>query len=115
MWESENEHRVLHVAKNHKPLAEVLPWPLLERERKRDTGASLSGREVSASVCSELSAGTWAARSPCPEPLVADSLGESRAGQLQAALGLNSQGKGGKSLAGSPQQHQGVESLQLFQ
>lgn len=39
-WESENEHGVLHVAKNHKPLAEVLPWPLLECERKRDNGAS---------------------------------------------------------------------------
>lgn len=30
---------------------------------------------------------------------------------MQAGLGLNGQGRGGESLAGSPQQHRGVGSL----
>lgn len=107
-WESENQHGVLHVAKNHKPLAEVLPRPPLEREQKHHTG-------VPASVSSELSAGSWGATSPCPAPLGADSSGGNRAGQLQAGLGVNSQGKGEKSLAGSPQQHHSVGSLHQSQ
>lgn len=78
------------------------PFPSVNRNTALEHHPS--GREV-LPLSSELSAGIWAARSSCAEPLDADSSGRSRAGLLQAGLGLNGQGRGGESLAGSPQQH----------
>lgn len=86
------------MARNCKPLAEVLPWPLLERERKRDTGAlpRWAGKALPLCPLSSLQ--------PCGvQEVLVQSLWELTAqegaglAQLQAGLGLNSQGRGGKS------------------